>query len=128
MAENIKLLVLDDEPDVCDIVELMFKKEGLDIYSALNGEEALKIFQEQRPQIVLIDIKLGQPMDGIGVLRRIKEIDHSTYCIMVTRIDDTTTQETSKFVGADLYLVKPNAIDELKGAVLRQVEKIKIGK
>jgi len=125
MAENIKLLVLDDEPDVCDIIELMFKHEGLEVYSTLNGEEALKIFHEQRPQIMLIDIKLGQPMDGIGVLRRIKEMDPSTYCIMVTRIDDVATQETSKFVGADLYLVKPNAIDELKEAVMRQVEKIR---
>ena len=66
-----KLLVVDDENDICDFVKTFFKDRGFHVLTASNGEEALSIVKKDRPDMVLLDIKM-KGMDGLAALKHIK--------------------------------------------------------
>lgn len=69
-----KLLVVDDEHDVCDFVRAFFKERGFHVFTALNGDEALSIAKREKPELVLLDVKM-KGMDGLAVLKHIRELD-----------------------------------------------------
>ena len=68
-----KMLVVDDEVDVCDFVKNFFSERDFQVFTALNGSEAIRIVRKDKPEIILLDIRMRE-MDGIEVLRRIRGI------------------------------------------------------
>ena len=75
-----KILIVDDEPSIVNLIKLNLKLEGYDTVCAYTGREAIGIYAAEAPDIVLLDIMLPD-MDGYDVLRAIQEIDHSAAVI-----------------------------------------------
>lgn len=121
-----KLLIVDDEPGIVDFTQKIYQKKGFITFGATDGIAAVDIFKKERPDVSLIDIHMPfSPIDGIEVLRRIKEIDNNAGCIMVTRIHDEQAVEESKKLGALHYLTKPFEIEELEKCVDEITNKIR---
>lgn len=111
-----KLLVVDDEHDICDFVQNFFHERGFQVFTALNGEEAISITKKEKPELVLLDIKM-QGMDGIAVLKHLKEIDKNLKVIMVTALEDQDKMNEASRLGACDYITKPLMLDHLEQAV-----------
>jgi two-component system response regulator (stage 0 sporulation protein F) len=119
----IKLLVVDDEPGICDILKKTFAPVGFKVLTATNGQEALALVKKEKPKIIFLDIRmLG--MSGLEVLKEIKKIDDSAKVIMVTVVDDDKTRKEAKDAGADEFVVKPFISDYLEEVVRKQVAEL----
>lgn len=116
-----KLLVVDDEQDICDFVQNFFRERGFQVFTALNGDEALSIVKRENPELVLLDIKM-QGMDGIAVLKHLKEIDKNLKVIMVTALEDQDKMNEACRLGACDYITKPLVLDHLEQAVEKHLK------
>ena len=106
--KSIKVLVIDDEAGIADFMKGILELKGYTGFMETDGLRAVELFKKERPQIVLIDVDLGfSAIYGVEVLKRIKEIDKDTVCLMVTRVTDPESIEGSKKYGALHYLFKP---------------------
>jgi len=115
-----KILVIDDEPDSLMTLSLGLKSLGYVILGALNGEEGLRIFKEEKPDIVILDIVMPL-MDGWEVLQKIKGGLKSKRVpvIMITGKDtDSKNKEKSYKYGADFYLTKPYNLKYLLSVIV----------
>ena len=112
-----KILVVDDEPSICELLKEFITILGYQVFTACNGEEAVSRFEEKRPDIVLLDIKMPG-MSGIDVLRKIKEHDSHVKVIMVSAFGDIDTVRTTLKMGASRHLEKPIDLDLLKKTLL----------
>jgi two-component system, response regulator, stage 0 sporulation protein F len=115
-----RLLVVDDESDVREFASNFFRRRKLDVSTAASGEEALDLVGKQRPDLVLLDIKM-EGIDGVETLRRIKQLDAGIKVIMVTgrKPGDSDTYETCLSLGAQEYIHKPLQLDELERIVMK---------
>jgi DNA-binding response OmpR family regulator len=110
---KIKILVVDDEEDIAHFTAKILQYDGFTAFKAMDGAQALAIFEKERPQICLIDVHLGySKIDGMDVLRKIKATDKNTECIMITRITDKDTIAEAKKLGVKEYLLKPLASEQ----------------
>lgn len=116
-----KILVVDDEHDVCDFVNNFFKDRGFRVFTALNGDEALAVAKKERPDLVLLDIKM-KGMDGLAVLKHIKELDRNIKIIMVTALEDQDKMHEAYKLGACDYITKPLVLDYLEQAVEKNIK------
>jgi len=119
----IKLLVVDDEIDIREFLANFFKKRKLSTYTASNGEEALRLLTKERPEIMLLDIKMPR-MDGLEVLKRAKELDKNIKIIMITGREDKESEEKASRLGVVNYIHKPLEIDEFEKVVMGVVAEI----
>ena len=109
MAE--KILVVDDEWELRNLLTEFLTGEGYDVIQASNGEEALELAEKEEPQVILLDVKMPG-IDGIEVCRRLKEEDKTRFIpvIMVTALED---RDVDAFVeGADDFVTKPFSLME----------------
>ena len=120
----VKILIVDDERDVCDFVKNFFEERGFEVLTASNGKEALPIAEKEEPLIVLLDIRMPE-MGGLETLRQIKQKRPDDKIIMVTCVDDLDKMEEAKRLGADGYITKPLVLDELVRAVMDKIPKIR---
>jgi DNA-binding response OmpR family regulator len=120
--QPVKILVVDDEEGILDFMQRILRFRGFETLGALDGEEALRLFEAHSPSIALIDIQLNDsPIDGIKILERIKQKAPQTVCLMVTRITEPETIDRAKALGAELYLLKPLDTKELLSRVAEAV-------
>jgi len=117
-----KLLVVDDEIDVREFAKNFFKRRKLDVFVAATGEEAIEIIDKERPDLMLLDVRLGQ-IDGIEILRRLRAKGNNTPVIMVSGINDIDIINESKQLGVLDYVHKPLILDELEKIVLAKLLK-----
>ncbi len=101
-----KILVVDDEPEVCRMLEIFLGKKGYQVFRAFDGKTALELVKEERPHIVLLDIKMPG-MDGIECLKKIVEIDKELGVIMITAVKKEETGKEALELGAYDYITKP---------------------
>ena len=113
-----KLLVVDDEPDQSGSIKSYFSKRGFLVFTALSGEEALRIIKEKAPDIVLLDKKLSSNMDGLDVLRALRQYDKDTKVAIVTG-DVLSEEELKEITGLGIveFLDKPLDIKTLENVV-----------
>ena len=122
--ENItdaKLLVVDDDPNICDMLKLYFENEGYKVRTAFDGAEGLNAFKLYDPDLVLLDIMMPRK-DGWQVCREIREIS-SKPVIMITAKGEVIDKVLGLELGADDFIVKPFDMKELSArikAVLRR--------
>ena len=122
----IKILAVDDEPDVLRLVEIKLKKAGFEISTARDGEEALRKALEVKPDVVLLDVMMPK-MDGYTAAQRIKaESDSAPIIIMLTAKGQEADVVRGLRGGADDYIIKPFAPRELIARI--NVALIKAGK
>jgi DNA-binding NtrC family response regulator len=108
-----RVLVVDDDHAILDILSQYMKIIGLDAVSAASGEEALKYFEKDQFDIVISDIKMAN-MDGLTLLAEIKKIDPDVLFIVITGYPSIETVLEAMKKGAVDYLVKPFQFDEIK--------------
>jgi len=115
------ILVVDDEPNIIELARLYLEKEGFRIAEASGGEEALRLFEEVSPALIVLDIMIPEP-DGWEVCRRIRARSQLPI-IMLTAREDEVDKVVGLELGADDYLTKPFSPRELVArvkAVLRR--------
>ncbi|HEY9582098.1 MAG TPA: response regulator YycF [Savagea sp.] len=106
-----KILVVDDEKPIADILEFNLKKEGFQVFCAYDGEEALEKVEEIQPDIMLLDIMLPK-RDGMEVCREVRKT-HDFPIIMLTAKDSEIDKVLGLELGADDYVTKPFGTREL---------------
>jgi len=122
-----KILIIDDEKSVLDMLNVVFKKEGYRVKKSLSAQKALELIDEEDFDLILSDIRLPQ-ISGMELLRKIKEKKPGIPVIMITAYG-TIKQAVEAFkAGAIDYVVKPFDVDELKIIVSQGLEKISLKK
>src|SRR5512143_3615965 len=117
-----KILVVDDEQSLRDFLAIMLKKEGHDVVTAEDGTHAMNAVQSEIFDLVISDVKMPV-IDGIGVLRSVKEISPETVVIMITAYATAETAVEAMKLGASDYIIKPFKVDELKLIINNSLEK-----
>jgi two-component system response regulator MprA len=107
-----RVLVVDDEPAVRESLERALRLEGYDIALAANGSEALAAVSEQPPDAIVLDLMMPR-IDGLEVCRRLRAQGNRTPILVVTARDAVADRVAGLDAGADDYVVKPFALDEL---------------
>lgn len=110
-----KILVVDDEKPISDIIKFNLVKEGYEVVTAGDGAEALELYKSDNPDLVLLDQMLPE-VEGIEVLRQIRAKD-KTPVIMVTAKDSEIDKVIGLEMGADDYITKPFSNRELVARV-----------
>ena len=106
-----KILVVDDEKPISDIVKFNLTKEGYEVFTAYDGEEALEKVKEVEPDLILLDLMLPK-LDGLEVAREVRKT-YDMPIIMVTAKDSEIDKVLGLELGADDYVTKPFQVDEL---------------
>jgi len=116
----IKLLVVEDEPNMRNFLKDFFEKQNYEVYAASNGEDALDLIRNSRPHLVFLDVGLPG-MSGMDVLARIKEFDTTIKVIMVTAVQERGKIEEATRLGASDYVIKPFSFEYLEKVALGKV-------
>ena len=123
MSSKVKILVVDDDVNICELIRLYLKKEGYDVVLAHDGSKAVTMFKQEAPSLVVLDIMLPS-IDGWQVCREIRKVSDIPI-IMLTAKGETFDKVLGLELGADDYMVKPFENKELVArikAVLRRYE------
>ncbi len=120
-----KLLLIDDEPDILRVLSMSLKADGYQVVSAPNGAEGIAIFEKEKPDIVITDIKMPG-MDGIEVLKRVKALNADTEVIIITGHGDIENAIEALKHGASDFINKPVRDEALAIALGRAREKFDI--
>ena len=121
----IKILIVDDEVKTCELLERFLVKKRYSIITSINGKDALEKVRNEKPEIMLLDLKLPD-MDGMVVLRKSREISPETMVIIHTACGGLASAIDAVRLNASDYVLKPVNLEELHFRVLRCVEKLKL--
>lgn len=119
-----KLLVVDDEPNIRELLSTSLRFAGFEVVSAGSGREALAAAEEHAPDLAVLDVMLPD-MDGFTVTRRLRAAGKHFPVLFLTAKDDTEDKVTGLTVGGDDYVTKPFSLDEVVArirAVLRRTQ------
>ena len=119
----IKLLAVDDEKGITDILYKYFHGLGFYITTANTAEDAMKIVESDKPDIIFLDITIGT-VSGLDVLEKIKKIDKNIKVIMLTVHGKKEIMDKAKELGADEYIRKPFPIDYLEKVVVKRIHEL----
>jgi DNA-binding NtrC family response regulator len=122
-----RLLVVDDEAIALRNLERVFSKEGYQVSTASNGQNALRLLRQQSFDLVLTDLKM-EKVDGMQVLKRCKELDPDVEVILITGYAAVDTAIEAMKQGAYHYLAKPFKLDEVRKTVAEAAEKVALKK
>ena len=117
-----RILIVDDEPVLCNSLKIGLEDEGYRVQIANTGEEAMEELPGFDPGVILLDLRLPG-MDGIQVLKRIRDLNQGTHTIMITAYGDTQTTVEAIKLGAYDFINKPFELKELKDLIKNALEK-----
>jgi len=120
-----KILVIDDEPSIINLVSAYLKPEGYEVYTAADGNSGLKAARAFKPDLIILDLMLPG-MDGIELLSRLRR-ESDVYVIMLTARTEETDKIVGLSVGADDYVTKPFSPRELVARVKAALRRLKTG-
>ena len=108
MKQMLKILLVDDEPDILEFMEYNLKKENYEVFKAGNGKEAIRTAKKEKPDLIILDIMMPE-MDGIETCRLLREIPEfkKTLIAFLTARSEDYSQIAGFDVGADDYITKP---------------------
>lgn len=110
-----KILIVDDEPPILELLVYNFKRASYTVLTARNGEEALAVARRDQPDLIILDIMLPK-LDGLEVCRRLRQ-ERDVPIIMLTARDSEVDRVVGLELGADDYVVKPFSVRELLARV-----------
>jgi DNA-binding response OmpR family regulator len=116
MTDKSKILVVDDEPSVGEVLSEFFTSKGYEVITASGGLEGLSKAEKHRPDVILLDVRMPD-LDGITVLRRIREVNPWVGILMMSGNSDTEAAKETLQLGAFDYILKPFDFDYLDRAV-----------
>ena len=117
-----RVLVVDDEPNITELVSLGLRYEGFDVSSAHDGRGALRAVRELKPELVILDVTMPD-IDGLEVVRRMRAENIWMPVIFLTARDAVEDKIAGLTVGADDYIAKPFSLDELVARVRAMVRR-----
>ncbi len=117
-----RILVVDDEESIREFFEIMLKREGYEVLTAVNGAQALETLKKTQVDLVISDIQMPE-MSGLELLTKARELDPETLMIMITAFGSTETAVEAMKLGAYDYVQKPFKIDEVKIVIRQALEK-----
>ncbi|MCC3291646.1 MULTISPECIES: response regulator transcription factor [unclassified Arthrobacter] len=123
-APEARLLVVDDEPNIRELLSTSLRFAGFDVVAAANGREALAAVDSHNPDLAVLDVMLPD-MDGFTLTRRLRAAGQHFPVVFLTARDDTEDKVTGLTVGGDDYVTKPFSLDEVVArirAVLRRTQ------
>lgn len=120
-----KILVIDDEPSITNLVVAYLKPEGYEVYTAADGTAGLKAARAFKPDLIILDVMLPG-IDGIELLSRLRR-ESEVYVILLTARTEETDKIVGLSVGADDYVTKPFSPRELTARVKSALRRIQIG-
>jgi two-component system alkaline phosphatase synthesis response regulator PhoP len=120
-----KILVIDDEPSIINLVSAYLKPEGYEVYTAADGNAGFKAAHAFKPDLIILDLMLPG-MDGMELLSRLRR-ESDVYVIMLTARNEETDKIIGLSVGADDYMTKPFSPRELVARVKAALRRIKTG-
>lgn len=115
-----KVLIVDDQNGIRVLLMEVFGSEGYQTFQASNGKMALEIVKSESPDLVLLDMKIPG-MDGLEILKRIKEINRDIKVIMMTAYGELDMIKEATELGALMHFTKPFDIDEMRTVVNMQL-------
>ncbi|KQS39820.1 response regulator [Pedobacter petrophilus] len=119
-----KILIVDDEPDILELIEYNLKKEGYQVFTASNGQEGITVAKKVHPDLIILDIMMPK-MDGIEACRLMRAIPEfkNTFMVFLTARSEEYSEIAGFNVGADDYIakpIKPRALVSRINAILRR--------
>jgi two-component system alkaline phosphatase synthesis response regulator PhoP len=120
-----KILVIDDEPSIVNLVTAYLKPEGYEVHTAMDGPSGLKAARAFKPDLIILDIMLPG-MDGIELLSRLRR-ESEVYVILLTAKTEETDKVVGLSVGADDYVTKPFSPRELTARVKAALRRVQTG-
>ena len=121
---NIKVLIVDDEPNIRDLLATSLRFAGFSIHAVGNGADAVAAAERGEPDIILLDVMLPD-MNGFSVTKKIRSMGITAPVLFLTARDDTEDKITGLTVGGDDYVTKPFSLDEIVArinAILRRTK------
>lgn len=108
MVDTVKILIVDDEPDILDILQYNLEKEGYKVFTAEDGQAGIQIAEREQPHLIILDIMMPK-MDGVEVCRnlRSKPMFSKTLITFLTAREEDYSQIAALDVGGDDYITKP---------------------
>jgi two-component system response regulator MprA len=122
-SRNPQVLVVDDDPNLLRMLRRGLVLAGYDVEAAEDGEAALQALREHTPDLLVLDVMLPEPIDGLEIARRLRQAGSEVPILMLTARDQVADKVAGFASGADDYLAKPFAFEELLarvGALLRR--------
>ncbi len=116
-----KVLVIDDAAFIRMRVEKFLERQGFEIFLAEDGKSGLELFKKEKPDVVLLDVTMPD-MDGIEVLKQIKEVDKDAKVIMLTNVDQQETIMETVKLGAKGFMKKPFDEDKLLDKITKLIK------
>ena len=101
-----RVLVVDDDPATVELLQDFLVAKGYEVLTASDGAEALRTVKEEQPHLILLDVMLPK-MDGLEVLRQVRQFDQKVGVIMVTGVNEEAIARQAMALGAFDYIVKP---------------------
>lgn len=117
-----KVLIVDDETNIVDILTFNLKREGYEVSAAYDGREGLRMARECSPDLILLDVMLPF-MDGFEVCKKLRETDRLTPIIMLTAREEERDKVFGLELGADDYITKPFSVRELLARVKTNIRR-----
>jgi len=124
VSDEPAILIIEDDPNIADLVEMYLRKEGFRVYQASDGERGLEVVAERSPRLVILDIGLPGQLDGFEVCRKLRAQGDLPILVLTAR-DDEIDRVLGLEMGADDYVTKPFSPRELVARVkgiLRRAE------
>ena len=116
-----KLLIVDDEIDIREFAKSFFKKRDIEVLTASGGNEAFEIVQNEKPDLVLLDIRMEE-MTGVELLKKLRNGGSDIKVIMVSGVEEEEAVRESMSLGVIGYIHKPLILDELEKIVLKELQ------
>ena len=117
-----RILIIEDEVVIAKVLKGYFSQHGLEVLTAATGEEGLAVLLSEKPSLVILDMKLGEGLSGMEVLRRAKAAKSEADFIVVTAVDDQNVTDMAKGLGATDYITKPVSTKDLERVVLSRLK------
>lgn len=106
ISKNIKVLIVEDNENICEMYAVTFMRRGFTVYTAPDGRSAIQKYKNKKPDIILLDIMMPQ-VDGYQVLSEVrKDVNSYTPVIMLTNLDANDFTRESQLDNIDAYLIK----------------------
>lgn len=123
MQSNLNtILIVEDDSDLSLILQYALSKEGFNVFTAVNGTEALNLLEDWAIDLVVLDLNLAPDMDGKTVLRKMKQIRPRTKVIIMTGREDVESYIQTTQSGAIDYLIKPVSPKKLLCAIEKSLQ------
>ena len=111
-----KLLIIDDEPDLCAIFQRIFQEEGHSVATAITGQEGVAKSRADQPDLIFLDLKMPS-MDGITCLKRLRLVSKVSKIVVLTGYGTLKTAKEAMRLGAYDYTVKPFDLDLIRDLI-----------